>query len=506
MADPLRLGPYEVEAKIGSGGMAEVYLCRKTAVFGVRKLAVVKRIHPSLANQENFINALIDEARIACLLSHPNIVTTFDFGMDGESLYLAMEHIEGADLDNILAHLASKGRRMPISFAVYIVKSILSALAYAHEAIDLKGRPLGIVHRDISPANILLSAKGEIKLTDFGIAKAYSRLATTGFGQIKGKAPYMSPEQAEGGDVDRRSDLFSLGIVFYEMLAGYRPFDASDEFITMRRVRAGKVPPINLLRSEVSESLMDSINKALTKSPENRFQNSKEFIKALTSETSAEPQEIANLVCEYMERSPTPKIRKTTSVLSGAIDIFTKRPDRKITAKQLSIGSAIVIAIIFFALIILFKIGEQSHVRQSVTAANGVILNSKPNGSLAFLDGNYLGHVPLLLPKASKGIEATLKLYKIGFNAISKNINIGEGEAGALGVQMHLSPSVGVIEAFFSEGMVANINGAELKANDRVYMIEGTYLARFLNANKQEIHRSIVAVKPGEVTSLLPPK
>ena len=208
-----QFGKYSLIRKIGTGGMAEVFLARTTVAQGLAKILVIKKIHGAYARSRQFVHMFVDEAKIALGLNHPNIVQVFDFGAVANTYFLAMEHVEGVDLLRLLQDAARARQRVPYGVSAYIVQQLAKGLDYAHRKADEFGQPLGIVHRDISPPNILLSKNGEIKLVDFGLAKANSQIESTDPGVVKGKFSYLSPEAASGRNVDHRADVFAVGIL-----------------------------------------------------------------------------------------------------------------------------------------------------------------------------------------------------------------------------------------------------------------------------------------------------
>ena len=224
---PDRFGQYEILEKIASGGMAELYKAKRTGVEGFQKIVAIKKILPHLADDEEFVTMFADEAKLAAQLNHPNIIHIYDLGkIQAGGYFIAMEYVDGRDLrgrSSSRRH-ATLGVPLPVPLAVYIASKVASALDYAHRRRDAEGHELNIVHRDVSPQNILISYEGDIKLCDFGIAKAASKASKTQSGALKGKIQYMSPEQAWGKPIDRRSDLFSLGVVLHELLTGERLF------------------------------------------------------------------------------------------------------------------------------------------------------------------------------------------------------------------------------------------------------------------------------------------
>jgi serine/threonine protein kinase len=208
-----QFGPYRLTQQIATGGMAEIHLAKTKGIEGFEKYVALKMIHPNFSSDDHFVQMLIDEAKISVQLQHVNIAHVFDLGRVEDTYYIAMEFVDGSDLFKILRKSSEQDRHMPIECATYIAKEVCSGLDYAHHKRDAAGRSMGIVHRDVSPQNVLISHAGEVKLVDFGIAKATMRAKQTAVGVIKGKYYYMSPEQAWGDPVDHRTDIFSAGIL-----------------------------------------------------------------------------------------------------------------------------------------------------------------------------------------------------------------------------------------------------------------------------------------------------
>jgi hypothetical protein len=277
---PESFGNYELLDKIATGGMAEVYRARSHGAMGFEKILVIKRILDTLARDAEFTDLFMGEARIAALLNHANIVRTFELGQEGEHLYIAMEFVHGIDLSRLVTQSRAQGE-FPINLALFITREVLNALQFAHASTDAEGRPLKIVHCDISPQNVLISYSGEVKITDFGIAKAAIQNGNQDV--IRGKYAYMSPEQVEGRPLDGRSDLFSLGIVLFELLTGRRLFKAKNRDETLARVRRAEVPSPRAYRAELSEDIEAFLLRALARHREDRFADAAEMIDALSA-------------------------------------------------------------------------------------------------------------------------------------------------------------------------------------------------------------------------------
>jgi serine/threonine protein kinase len=279
---PRPFGKYLLLRQIAVGGMAEVYLARQTGLAGFEKECVIKRILPSLAADQHFVQMFLDEARIAARLSHPNIVQIFDLGALNETdFYLAMEHVQGVDLQEVCDAEEARGGRLPLPVALRIVSSVAEGLDYAHRATDGRGEPLGLVHRDVTPSNVILSVDGAAKILDFGIAKAMAREGHTEVGIIKGKIPYMSPEQVKGEALDCRSDLFSLGTLLYQLTTGRLPFDGQNAAdLSLKILYEEPAAPGQLVENYPPE-LGDILSCAMHKKRAERFGSARELQDAL---------------------------------------------------------------------------------------------------------------------------------------------------------------------------------------------------------------------------------
>ncbi len=270
-------GPYRLLERVAVGGMAEVFRAKRSGVEGFEKVVAVKRILSHLSDNKEFVDMFIDEAKMVAGLTHPNIVQIFDLGKIDRSYYIAMEYVHGRDLRTILRRARERGVPVPLELSAFVVSRLCAALEYAHRKRDEGGQPMLLVHRDVSPQNILLSFEGDVKLTDFGIAKAASKATITDKGALRGKLLYMSPEQAWGKAMDRRSDIFSLGIVFYEMLTGQKPFLGTSEMSILETVRQCHVAPPTTLNPRIPEKMERVAMKALERDPEIRYQDAGEM-------------------------------------------------------------------------------------------------------------------------------------------------------------------------------------------------------------------------------------
>ncbi|HTR54395.1 MAG TPA: serine/threonine-protein kinase [Kofleriaceae bacterium] len=271
------LGKYEVLRKLATGGMAEIYLARARGTAGFEKLVVLKRILPSVAADPTFVQMFLDEARLAATLQHPNIADVYDVGEADGSYFFTMEFVHGEDARMIRIACAKAGTRVPRGVALAIVHGTASALAYAHDKTG-PGGPLGLVHRDVSSSNVLISFDGAVKLVDFGIARATSRQHKTRTGTIKGKIPYMSPEQCQNHSLDRRSDLFSLGVVLFELTLGRRPFRGDSDFAILDQIINRGAPNPKMFDPDYPPALEAIVMKLLDRDRDKRYQDAHEVI------------------------------------------------------------------------------------------------------------------------------------------------------------------------------------------------------------------------------------
>ncbi len=274
-------GRYEIVKHLASGGMAQVLLARTIGIEGFERYVVVKQIHVERASDPKVVKMFIDEARLAASLHHANIVQVHDIGQDEGDYYFTMEYLHGEDLRSLLHKLSLAHQTLPLEHVITIISSAAAALHHAHEQRGSDRRPLGLVHRDVSPANVFVCYDGTVKMVDFGIAKAAHRSTETNSGTLKGKISYMAPEQCMGLEVDRRSDVYALGIVLYELYTVRRLFKGSSEFLTMSAIVSGEIPRPSLHRPDIPRELEQIMLKALALRREDRFQTTAEMRIAL---------------------------------------------------------------------------------------------------------------------------------------------------------------------------------------------------------------------------------
>ena len=302
---PCRFGKYTLIRKLAAGGMAELFLAIQRSVAGFEKLVVIKRILPAMNQDRAFIDMLLHEARVAATLSHPNIVQVFDVGSVDGTYFIAMEHVHGEDLRSIVRQMKKKDEtEFPLEHALAIVLGMCAGLAYAHDKRDLDGTPLHIVHRDISPQNVVITFTGDVKIVDFGIAKSNAEQpGQTKSGHLKGKIPYMSPEQARGEAVDWRADVFAAGVTLFELTTGKRLFKGASEFETLKLICEREYPTPSQVRDGYPPELEAVVMRALEKKREDRWPSAREMQAALEEYVRAERVPVSNIaLSQFMQR------------------------------------------------------------------------------------------------------------------------------------------------------------------------------------------------------------
>ncbi|HHH30119.1 MAG TPA: serine/threonine protein kinase, partial [Polyangiaceae bacterium] len=275
------LGRYRVVDEIGVGGMASVHLARVDGPGGFQKWVAIKRIHPHLVEDDQFVDMFLDEARIAAGINHANVAQVFDLGKDDNTYWIAMEYLHGEPLREVMRRIEEHSTRIPFHIAARVCADAAEGLHAAHELRGRNGQLLNLVHRDVTPHNLFVTYEGYTKVVDFGIAKVVDRLASTRAGTLKGKLAYMSPEQVRGQEVDRRTDIFALGVVLWELTTNRRLFRMDTDLDTLEKVQACVVPLPSTIVPDYPPELQDIVMKALAQRKEDRFQTAREFSRAL---------------------------------------------------------------------------------------------------------------------------------------------------------------------------------------------------------------------------------
>jgi len=350
--EPRQFGKYYLIEKIAVGGMAEIYKAKTFGVDGFEKLLAIKRILPHCAADKDFITMLIDEAKLSVILSHANIVQVYDLGKIGDDYFISMEYIHGINLRDIMYRCREAQKPFPVDIAIFIISEVCKGLDYAHRKTDANGEPLNIVHRDISPQNVLISYEGEVKIVDFGIAKAAMNISHTMAGILKGKIAYMSPEQALGKVIDHRTDIFSAGILLYEMLTNSKLFTGESQFEVLKKIRTSRVE-VAKLPASIPDLLKVVVTKALAYRPDERYQSAADLQVELTkylysTYSDFSPRKLSAFIKdvfapelkeEQMRRARAMALESQT--VSMSVDEGAKQEDivhRELTATPISIS------------------------------------------------------------------------------------------------------------------------------------------------------------------------
>ncbi len=330
---PVPFGQYTLIDRLAVGGMAEVFLAHQSGPDGFEKPVVIKRIRPHLSQQSAFVRMFLNEARLAAQLNHPNIVQIHDLGKVGDSYFIGMEYLFGRDMRRVVPKAESLGIPFPMVYALKIASSVCEGLHYAHQKVDLYGAPLNIVHRDVTPENIFVCFDGTVKVLDFGIAKAANRAEHTRAGELRGKLSYLSPEQCLGKPLDHRSDVFSLGVVLYEWLTGFKLFTGESDVAVMRGIVEGKVYAPSYFRADIPESVEAILMKALERDRDKRYPTAWHFQQDLDRflnayEFTPTSLHLSNFLKqlfldeleeEHLRLRPTPAVLMPTPPLGGAM-------------------------------------------------------------------------------------------------------------------------------------------------------------------------------------------
>ena len=343
---------YTITERLDQGGMAEVFRGVAEGIEGFKKAVAIKRILPNLTKNQKFVSMFLDEARLSLFLQHANIVAVFDISKTADNAYfLVMEYVDGCNLKALMERQKARGKRIEVGHAIYLMNECCKALNYAHSLEHPEtGQPLGIVHRDISPPNILISKMGEVKLVDFGLAKANSQIESTDPGVVKGKFSYLSPEAASGLEVDARADVFAVGIILWEMFTGRRLFYGDSDYQTVEQVRQARVPSIQALNPDIDAELESIVKKALARDPADRYQHAADLGEALvqyqfSKRLKVTARDIAALVRETQmelmrKRSAEPKESLIDSLINDEVQRLTSLVEDEESPAEASVPGA----------------------------------------------------------------------------------------------------------------------------------------------------------------------
>jgi serine/threonine protein kinase len=328
---------YRVLSRLASGGMAEVFLAESASIEGFKKQVAIKRVLPALSEKKRFIAMFLDEARLSAHLTHSNVAQVFDIGVGDNAYFIVMEYVDGADLKQIIEYMKKSGAAFSVEAACFVASKICEGLTYAHELRGPDGQPLDIIHRDMSPPNVLITKHGEVKIVDFGLAKAQSQLEKSEAGIIKGKFGYLSPEAARGLTIDHRTDIFAVGIILWEMLAGRRLFYGETDFATVKLVQEAKIPSVRSDNPAVPAELEKILGRALTREPATRYPTARDLGKDLTSflfrfgkpVTSYDIAEVVHAAVALRKKSQPDQASIIDKLIEEALLEFTSLQDDK---------------------------------------------------------------------------------------------------------------------------------------------------------------------------------
>lgn len=457
---PRLFGKYYLLELINVGGMAEVFKAKMFGVEGFEKIVAIKKILPEVAEDAEFIRMFIDEAKISVRLQHPNIVQILELGKIDESYFIAMELVNGKDLKTIRKRLKRVDLLMPVEQSAYIVSQVCDGLDYAHRKTDDKMNYLNIVHRDISPQNMIVSYEGTVKLIDFGIAKAKSKSTKTQAGMLKGKFSYMSPEQVSGQPIDRRSDIFSLGVVFFEMLTGKRLFLGKNDVETLEKIRKAEVPPPSVFNSSVPPELDRIVLKALAKDRDERYQWASDFSEDLkkfsfTTGNSFSRQDMMNFMGEFFAdelEEETAKLEEYQKIQKPSDSHYAQsynnnyRPpatkenthhDTEMAIPKSSRRLPVLLAVLLI-LAALAYFGFSLLETKKETAS--ILIDSPEKSTIVVLNEGTMYQKRCETPCKIEGIlpgEHQLTLTKAGFVPVKETISLRQGEIFNKSVKMY---------------------------------------------------------------------
>ncbi len=513
-AKPIRIGKYSLLAKIASGGMAEIYLARMAGPAGFEKLVVIKRILPHLAEDTHFIEMFLDEARIAARLDHPNIVQIYDLGTEGNEFFIAMEHLAGCPFSQLVIATKENRRRLDPYLCAALMAQACDGLYFAHNARSPDGQSLAIVHRDINHRNLVITFSGVVKIVDFGIAKSRDKLVKTNVGRVKGTIPYMSPEQVSGKEIDHRSDIFSLGIVFYEMLTLKSLFKRTNNPATIKAILDDEIPPLSKYRPDLDPAIEMVLDRALARDPEERYQNARDMQRDLHNAMDNAGSRISPAeISEYMELYMASHVERHRSMLdkvhsvgsnSSPISMVSKdtvadfpisisenmlgddqakkvSPGQKApapVAKRASLMPVILVSVLllvtgslaFWAWHLYRNEQDPSKASAGPSAATTIttIIETEPAGANILVNGKNTGlKTPAKLSNLPPGSESKIKITLSGYQAVERTFRPEPGRVTEMRLVLkQIPPTVKLLE--LPAGAMILVDGAvRVKASNQ---------------------------------------
>jgi serine/threonine-protein kinase len=555
---PRRFGKYALIRHLATGGMAEIYLALHRSIQGFEKLVVIKRILPQFCQDEEFIQMFLAEARIAATLNHPNIIQIFDVGSVGRDYFIAMEYVHGEDLRSIVGQMRKKAHKtFPAELALAITRGLLKGLAYAHDHKGLDGEPLDIIHRDISPQNTIVTFQGEVKIVDFGIASAQLKElgdgGEGGRGALRGKFPYMSPEQCRGRQMDRRSDLFSVAIMLFELTTGRRLFKGKNEIETIRKIVELPYPTPSEFRRDYPPDLEAIVMKGLARDPQDRYSDAREMLEdieeyirnhqmkvsaldtsrfmedlfeeklAVQREQMKEGKKLADVIAEeeveqttdeeFLDMSNLPHSAMTpggravdASQVSGT---WMAEPQKKRTSPALfALIGVLVVALGGLGAFLgwtLFKSRKEAALR-----IGRIEVTSSPAGAAVWIDGEKKkGRTPLTVEELKVGVDYDVKLTMDGYEPYEQGVQLTE-QNPKFTLEAALTPLAaegdGVIKiAARPHDAVIIYDGRKLEQRGSATITgvkPGVPHSLLVQSENHEDYSDRIRVKPGEVVEL----
>jgi serine/threonine protein kinase len=512
-------GKYVLVGDIAVGGMAEVFLGVQQGLAGFLKVVVIKRVLPHFTANEQFVRMFIDEARIAARLDHPNIVRTYEFGAAEGQYYTVMEYLPGEDLRSILRRLSHGKQRMPLHLAVGIVMQLCAGLHCAHQLTDTNGRPLNLVHRDVNPANIIITYGGEVKIIDFGVAKTNTTATVTG--TIKGKIAYMPPEQILARGVDQRSDVFSAGVVLWELLTGRRLFGRASDAATLYAIMNDPVPTPSRYRPDVPRELDAIVMQALSRTPADRFDTADDMAAALEHFMTSQPKFDTRVLGGMVEGlfgasradakkaiSQTRSLRNNISIVmklrsevraelgsiaSGSSSNVATRPASQPQRGRLLVAVGVMMAAIAGGVV--YGATGTSDTKQPVAAPAALVVESEPSGAAISLGGEPTG---MKTPATLSGLatkQVTIRVELAGYTSIAQTVDVPR--SGSISKRFTLESAAGRLAlAELPRGAAVTVDGTEYQAGDVIEVLAGKHEVRVVVDGKQVAQQQL-ETKPG---------
>ena len=510
-------GKYVLVGELGVGGMAEVFLAIQHGLQGFLKVVTLKRVLPHLASPD-FISMFIDEARLAARLEHPNIVKTFEFGEHEGQYYTVMEYLAGEDLGSVMNRAAISKQPVPLNMAAMILSQLCDGLHFAHELTDTAGRPLGLVHRDVNPSNVIITYGGEVKIIDFGVAKFNKSANQTQTGTIKGKLAYMSPEQILARGIDRRSDVFSLGVVLWELVAGCRLFARETDAATLYAIMNDPIPRVRRHRPNVPEELEAIISTALSRDAGGSLRDRRGHAgrdRSVPDHAAQVRRARARGACSSRcsaRRAPRPSdaIAQTRALAKNVSLVMKLRSEvrhnlaKQLTARQHSgpavetgtrtaafAAAAVVVVLMLLGLgYLLMRSPSPAKVAETQVVQASIKLDSRPSGAAIFVRGEPTGLVtPATLTGLSPG-EVEIRIELAGHTPSARTFNLKSGENATHLFELG-SESGRVVLSGLPADSVILVEGQEYQAGDVISLSAGRHEVRIIVDGKTIIQQTL---------------